>query len=143
MLVTFFDCEGIVYKEFFPPVQAVHQHYYLEILKRLMKQVRQKRPERWRNHDWFLDHENAPANTTFSLQRFLVAKNMAVIPHPPYSSDLDPCDFFMFPRLKSKLKSCFQDVAETQELFLTILYAIQKVCSSDTSSSGRITGPVA
>jgi hypothetical protein len=29
---------------------------------------------------------------------------MAVIPHPPYSPDLAPCDFFLFPNMKLKLK---------------------------------------
>jgi hypothetical protein len=29
---------------------------------------------------------------------------MAVIPHPPYSLDLTPCDFFLFPKMKLKLK---------------------------------------
>jgi hypothetical protein len=25
---------------------------------------------------------------------------MAVFPHPPYSPDLAPCDFFIFPKMK-------------------------------------------
>jgi hypothetical protein len=29
---------------------------------------------------------------------------MAVIPHPPYSPDFAPCDFFLFPKMKLKLK---------------------------------------
>jgi hypothetical protein len=29
---------------------------------------------------------------------------MAVIPHPQYSPDLVPCDFFLFPKMKFKLK---------------------------------------
>jgi hypothetical protein len=29
---------------------------------------------------------------------------MAVIPHPPYSPDLAPCDFFLYPNMKLKLK---------------------------------------
>jgi hypothetical protein len=29
---------------------------------------------------------------------------MVIIPHPPYSPDLAPCDFAFFPRLKIKLK---------------------------------------
>jgi hypothetical protein len=29
---------------------------------------------------------------------------MAVIPHPPYSPDLAPCDIFLFPKMKLKLK---------------------------------------
>jgi hypothetical protein len=29
---------------------------------------------------------------------------MAVIPQPPYCPDLAPCDFFLFPNMKLKLK---------------------------------------
>jgi hypothetical protein len=29
---------------------------------------------------------------------------MAVIPHPPYSPDLALCDFFLFPKMKLRLK---------------------------------------
>jgi hypothetical protein len=29
---------------------------------------------------------------------------MAVISRPPYSPDLAPCDFFLFPKMKLKLK---------------------------------------
>jgi hypothetical protein len=36
--------------------------------------------------------------------QFLVKHKMAVIPHRPYSTDLAPCDFFIFPKIKLKLK---------------------------------------
>jgi hypothetical protein len=29
---------------------------------------------------------------------------MVIVPHPPYSPDLAPCDFAVFPKLKMKLK---------------------------------------
>lgn len=29
-----------------------------------------------------------------------------LLPHPPYSPDLVPSDFFLFPKLKSKLHGC-------------------------------------
>jgi hypothetical protein len=29
---------------------------------------------------------------------------MAVVPHPPYSPNSAPCDFFLFPKMKLKLK---------------------------------------
>jgi hypothetical protein len=61
------------------------------------------------------------------VQRFLAAKNMAVVTHPPYFPDLALCDFFLFPRMKSKLKWLrFQDVNEIQEQSLTVLHAIPK-----------------
>jgi hypothetical protein len=37
---------------------------------------------------------------------------MAVILHPPYSPDLAPCDFFLFPKIKLKLKGRRFDTVE-------------------------------
>ena len=38
------------------------------------------------------------------------------VPYPPYSLDLAPADFFLFPKLKTTLKGChFQTIEETQE----------------------------
>jgi hypothetical protein len=39
-----------------------------------------------------------------SVSRFLTKHNFTVLPHPPYSPDLSPCDVFLFPRLKKRLK---------------------------------------
>jgi len=52
-----------------------------------------------------------------------VAKNnMTVIPHPPYSPDLAPCDFFLFPRMKGQMKGkCFADVSEVKKKTLEVL----------------------
>jgi hypothetical protein len=39
---------------------------------------------------------------------------MAVIPHPLYFPDLapSPCDFFLFPKMKLKLRGCRFDTTE-------------------------------
>jgi hypothetical protein len=37
---------------------------------------------------------------------------LSVIPHPPYSPDLAPCDFFLFPKIKLKLKGRRIDTIE-------------------------------
>ena len=43
----------------------------------------------------------------------------------PYSPDLAPCDFFMFPRMKRDLKGkCFQNVEEVREKTMEALRAI-------------------
>jgi hypothetical protein len=39
---------------------------------------------------------------------------MAVTPNPPYSPDLAPCDFFLFPKMKLKLKGCRFDTTEEE-----------------------------
>jgi hypothetical protein len=74
-----------------------------------------------------LHRDNAPAHTALSAQRFLAVKNIAVFPYPTYSPDLAPRDFFLFPKMNSKLKGRrFQDVTEIQEQSLTVLHAIPK-----------------
>ena len=40
----------------------------------------------------------------FKVSQCLAKNNMTVIPHPPYSSDLAPCAFFLFPKLKLQIK---------------------------------------
>jgi hypothetical protein len=42
--------------------------------------------------------------TSVLTHQFLAKHIMAVIPHPPYSPDLAPCDIFLFPKMKLKLK---------------------------------------
>jgi hypothetical protein len=49
---------------------------------------------------------------------------MAVNPHPTYSCDLTPCDFFLIPKMKLKLKGRRFDTseeiqAESQTVFNT------------------------
>jgi len=74
MLLTFFDSEGILHHEYAPEGQTIIKEYYVEISRRLRESVRRKRPEKWRDGDWILNHDNAPAHTSHLVQRF-VAKH--------------------------------------------------------------------
>jgi len=75
--------------------------------------------------DWVLHHDNAPARTTLSIREFLAKKNIPVLPHPPYSPDLAPCDFFLFPKLKSELKGHhFGTVENIQKVVTDELYTL-------------------
>jgi hypothetical protein len=38
------------------------------------------------------------------FREFLAKKSITKMDHPSYSSDLDPCDFWLFPKLKNALK---------------------------------------
>ena len=104
MLICFFDQKGIVHKEFVPPGHTVNAAFYVEVLKRLRENMRKKRPDLWRNNTWLLHHDNAPAHAALMTRRFLTDNNMTVVPHPPYSPDLAPSDFFLFQKLKMNLR---------------------------------------
>jgi len=123
MLISFFDGNGIVHKEFVPPGRNVNQKRYLQVLKRLCDSVwKKKRPEIWSSGDWFLHHDNAPAHTALTVQQFLSKINMTVIPHPPYSPDLAPYYFFLFPGMNCQVKGKrFVDVSEVKKKTLEVL----------------------
>jgi len=80
------------------------QEFFVEVSRCLCESVRRKRPEKWRDGDWILPHDNAPAHTSHLVQQFLAKHGTAQLQQAPYSPDLAPCDFFLFPRLKKGLK---------------------------------------
>ena len=43
------------------------------------------------------------------VNEFLMKKQICVIDHPPYSPDLSPCDYFLFPKLKTAMKGAYYD----------------------------------
>ena len=59
------------------------------------------------------------------IRIYLAKHQISIVPHPPYSSDLAPADFFLFPKLKTTLKwRRFQTMQEIQENALRELRAI-------------------
>jgi hypothetical protein len=112
MIITFFDIKGTVHKESVPTCQIVNSGFYCDVLRRLRENLRRRRPELWREHASILHHDNAPSHTSVLTQKFLVKNKMATILHPPYSPDLALCDFFLFPKIKLKLKGRQFDTIE-------------------------------
>jgi transposase len=51
-----------------------------------------------------LHHDNASAHASLLIHEFLAKNETTIMPQPPYSPDLAPADFFLFPTLKSTLK---------------------------------------
>ena len=99
-----------------PEGQTVNQHYYLEVLAQLREKIRKKRPELWKEKSWVLHQDNAPAHTALSVKTFLAKYNIPVLDHPPYSPDLAPCHFYLFPKVKCALKGTrFETVEAVKE----------------------------
>ena len=115
MLTVFFYSEGVVHYEFLRQGRTVNKEYYLEVMQRLCEAVRKKRPDAWRENRWMLQHDNAPSHSSFLLGDFLAKHATTVLPQPPYSPDLAPADFFLFPTLKSTLKGRRFESTETMK----------------------------
>ena len=70
-------------------------------------------------------HDNAPAHTSAVVTAKLVELGYELLPHPPYSPDLAPCDFFLVPNLKKsvagqKFESNEEVIAATEAYFANL-----------------------
>jgi len=112
MSLAFFDSEDIVHHEYTTNRQTIKKEFYVEVLRRLRESVHRKRPEKWRDGNWILHHNDAPAHTSHLVQQFLAKHGTTQLQQLPYSPDLAPCDFFLFRRLRKVLKGHWFEATE-------------------------------
>jgi histone-lysine N-methyltransferase SETMAR len=119
--------KGIVHHEFVPPNTAVNTDFNCDILRCWRQNVQQKRPELRRNHNWLFHQDNAPTHMSLKTKEFVTNNNKVIVNHPPYSLDVVPCDFALFPKLEMKLKGrCFETVSDIQGDSQVVLDSIEK-----------------
>ncbi|KAG5306679.1 SETMR methyltransferase, partial [Acromyrmex insinuator] len=61
---------------------TVREEYYLQVMRNLREAIRQKRPDLWKNKNWLLHHDNAPAHTSLLVREFLAKNNTLMMPQP-------------------------------------------------------------
>ena len=82
-------------------------------------------------------HENEPAHSSAIATAKLVELRYELLPHPLYSPDLAPCDFFLCPNMKKwlggmRFKSNEEVIAATEVYFAEFdkpyfLYGLKKL----------------
>ena len=76
---------------------------------------------------WQLHHDNAPTNTSSLMQSFFMKHQITQVTQPPYSPEVTPCDFWLFPKVTSPLKGKrFQTIDEIQGNMMGQLMAIRR-----------------
>ncbi|GFV83780.1 mariner Mos1 transposase [Trichonephila clavipes] len=67
----------------------------------MIQHVKRKRP--LLRNGLLLHHNNARPHIARCVLDVL-QQNVEILPHPPYSPDKTPCDFWLFPQLKKPLR---------------------------------------
>jgi hypothetical protein len=101
-----------VHPSYAPEGQTINKEYYLEVIHHLRDAVRLKGLDLWAACNWQLHHDDAPAYSSHLIQSFLAKDGIPVVHQAPYSPDMAPCDFWLFPKLKRPLKGSCLDSRE-------------------------------
>ena len=82
--------------------------YYVEVLWEFRKRFHRKRPALFKSAQWHFHQDNAPLHNSILVPDYLTKMGIKTVLQPPYSADLAPCDFWLFP----KLRGCFYEITE-------------------------------
>jgi histone-lysine N-methyltransferase SETMAR len=103
MFVFFYTVEGVVARIAVQKGKTVNADLYKNhILPEVFSKFMEKRG-RTTVRDVMLHHDNAAPHKAGIVTEYLKAERVKLLPHPPYSPDLAPCDFYLFPKIKKEL----------------------------------------
>lgn len=104
MYAVFFRSTGLVAAIKLGSKETITAKWYTDVcLKKVFESVANERPKTG-TRGIILHHDNARPHKAVITQEFLEEKGIELMPHPPYSPDLAPCDFWLFRRLKKSLR---------------------------------------
>jgi len=99
----FFYQDGIHLIYYLPKGHSINAEYYSFLLVQLKDILNEKLRGKFTKGVLFL-HYNAPAHRALATQKKLAYLGFQCLDHPPYSPDLAPSDYHLFPGLKKQLK---------------------------------------
>ena len=89
--------------------------YYVEVLREFRKRFLGKRPTLFKFDQWHFHQHNTPVHNSILVTDYLTKIGIQTLSQPPYSADLAPCDFWLFP----KLRDCRYETTEEMKEALT------------------------
>ncbi|XP_076667941.1 histone-lysine N-methyltransferase SETMAR-like [Andrena cerasifolii] len=102
MASVFWDARGIILIDYLQRGKTINGEYYANLLQRLSEEIKEKRPQ-LATKKALLHQDNAPVHTSVITMAKINELKFELLPHAPYSPDLTPSDYFLFPNLKKWL----------------------------------------
>ena len=102
MASVFWDSKGVVFVDYLPKGQTINGEYYANLLRQLREAIKEKRRGKLTKGVLF-HQDNAPSHKAAIATATIHDCGFDLIQHPPYSPDLAPSDFHLFPNMKKHL----------------------------------------
>lgn len=103
MATVFWDAEGIIMVDYLEKGKTVSGEYYALLLGQLRDRLKEIRRGKVTKGVLLLQ-DNAPAHNSNIAKLAVADCGYELLPHPPYSPDMAPSDYYLFPNLKLNLK---------------------------------------
>jgi [histone H3]-lysine36 N-dimethyltransferase SETMAR len=116
MLCVWWNIEGVIHWELLPQNETINAETYCDQLRRVCQAANQKYPKR--KHSIILQHDNARPHVAKMTKTVIQELGWEVLPHPPYSPDLAPSDYYLFLLLSNTLKGVTFDDDQDMEKWL-------------------------
>ena len=100
LMIPFFDSTGMIYMYRVPNGQTVYKGNYVEVLREFRKRFRHKRPALFKSSQRHFHQSNTTVHSSILVTDCLTKMSIKTVPYPPYSPELAPCDFWLFPKLR-------------------------------------------
>ena len=117
LMIPFFNSTGMIYMHWVLTGQTVNKEYYVEVLREF-----RKRPALFKSGQWHFHQDNAPVHNFILVTDYLTKMGIKTVPQPPYRPDLASCDFWLFSKLKEKLRGCrYETIEEMKEAVTKVI----------------------
>ena len=84
----------------------------LRFLSEFKKRVGRKRSAFFKWAQWHFHQDNAPVHNSILVTDYLTKMGFNSVRHRPYSPDLSPCDFWLFPKLRGCRYKTIEEMKE-------------------------------
>ncbi len=125
MVVTFFNAKGLIYREFVRWPRTVNQMVFRQIFTRFDIACQNRRPRGTVQGRRFIHMDNASPHTAHLTRVHMANLGWTVLPHPPYSPDLAPNNFWLYARVKRGLRgrrfTCLQELEDAFDLEMGLI----------------------
>ena len=100
MASAFWDAHGILFIDY---LEKGNSDYCMALLNQSSTEIKKKRPQ-IQNKKVLFRQDNSPCHKSMKTMAKLNELSFKLLPHPPYSQDLAPSDYWLFAGLKKMLQ---------------------------------------
>ncbi|CAK9801736.1 Histone-lysine N-methyltransferase SETMAR [Anthophora plagiata] len=96
MVTIWWNAQGVIHYSFLQPGETITAMSYCREIDVMHEKLMKKQPALLNRHGAILLHDNARPHKASITDDKLTSLQYEILPHPPYSPDISPTDYYLF-----------------------------------------------